>query len=162
MYSRWWLRSAQSAKSSFKVSSSSEVKAAAEASLSPELTVSWKAEYHHRNQLQKQSMGSCPVTLVKQFVRERQGHKCWKLIKVSTAVKVPFCFADFKASNHRDCVLFKKDESQVPRICKVELTIPVWRPLDKFIAHFPKQPLQICANKPGQNMLCCIELHWPG
>lgn len=50
----------------------------------------------------------------------------------------------------------------MPRICKVELTIPAWRPLDKFIAHFPKQPLQIFANKPGQNMQCCIELHCLG
>lgn len=63
--------------------------------LSPEIRVSWKAEYHHRNQLQKQSTGSCPVTLVKQFVLcERQGHKCWKLIKVNAAVKstILFCW----------------------------------------------------------------------
>lgn len=163
MYPCRSLLSAQSPQSSFKVSCSSTVKAAAEAPPSPGIAVSWKAEYHHRNQLQKQTVGSCPIPLVKQFVlRERQGHKWWKLIKVNAAGKVPFCFADFKASNHSLCVLLWKDESQVPRICKAELTIPAWRALEKFIAHFPKQPLRICANKRAQNMLCCIELHCPG
>lgn len=121
------------------------------------VSVSLEKEFHGRlrittaTRLQKQSVGCSPITLVKQFVL-REKARAQKLkndqSKHCSSSTILLCWFQGIKSQHQSSVM--KDARQVPRICSAELTALVRRSRDKFVAHFPKQPFQICSkSRPG-------------